>query len=181
MNGEIIPFGQILYGTLCNLDAELTEKSLGIYGEWKNVLCRIKSVSGNEFEGRNMAEHSRVVDLQNGNLIVEVDHQGWMELIRLHKKFILTGLKMKFPQVKIKNIFFRLNQADEKKSAEKNPSEKFVQRMENEEKFLRENFKNPQKKSESSPEEKKRTKEIPPELQALFDDLKKSMLTNAEK
>ena len=55
-----------------------------------------------------MASHSRVVDLKNNMLLVEADHPGWINLIQFHKSYILKGLQMKFPDLKIKSLAFKL-------------------------------------------------------------------------
>ncbi|UKI55723.1 MAG: DUF721 domain-containing protein [Treponema succinifaciens] len=81
----------------------MQKNSVNIYDEWKKILSRIKTNSSNPNEGLNMAGHSRVIDLKNGILLIEADHPGWISLIQFHKKYILNGFRMKFPEVEFKN------------------------------------------------------------------------------
>lgn len=180
MNGEIVSFGQIISSAFENIKIENAENSITVYNEWKNILCRIKSKSDNSSEGMNLASHSRVIDIKNGLLIAEADHPGWIELLQLHKKYILNGLHMKFPELNIKNIVFRLKGtygdfSSAKKENEQEIQEKIKLRIEREEEMLKKSGIDTSYSQKSSEK-----KEIPPELKALFDDLKQSMLTNTE-
>lgn len=180
MNDEIVPFGKIISSAFDHIQIEHAEQSVNVYNEWKKILCRIKSRSDNPNEGTNLASHSRVIDMKNGLLIAEADHPGWIELLQLHKKYILNGLNMRFPELNIKNIVFRLkgNYGEFRcagKESEQEVQEKIRLRIEKEEEILKKSGID-SSFSCSSPEKK----EIPPELKSLFDDLKKSMLTNTE-
>lgn len=180
MSEEIVSFSQIISNAFDSIKIENARNSINIYDEWKKILSRIKTNSSNPNEGLNMAGHSRVIDLKNGILIVEADHPGWISLIQFHKKYILTGLKMKFPEVDFKTIAFRLKGSKENFSPEiKNKDSVYREvekRLEAEEEINR-------KIEISAAKEKSKSnkKELPPELKVLFDDLRKSMLTNVEK
>lgn len=55
-----------------------------------------------------VAAHSRIVDLDKGNLIVEVDHPGWSQQLLLSKKRILTTLSRSFPDLEFRNLVIRV-------------------------------------------------------------------------
>lgn len=58
--------------------------------------------------GSRLGEHSRPVDIHRGILIVETEHQGWMQLLQLQQDKILEEIGRKFPDLKIRGIAFKL-------------------------------------------------------------------------
>ena len=59
-----------------------------------------------------MAAHSKVSDLKNGILLIEVDHSGWIQMIKTYQKYIMNGLKNKIPELKINALAFKLSGTD---------------------------------------------------------------------
>ena len=47
-------------------------------------------------------------DIKRGILIVEAEHQGWMQLLQLQQDRILEEIELKFPDLKIRGIAFKL-------------------------------------------------------------------------
>lgn len=150
--------------------------ALGILRDWKAVVGGIKSRAGNPEEGANIGSHSRVVDLKRGILFVEVDHPGWMALIKLHKNYILKGLRLKNPKAKIKSIAFYLKKRGEDDAAEdiSEIRKRIQMRAEEEERRAASAYST--KKSA-----KRENSVLPAELEAAFGDLRKSMLTDFPK
>lgn len=60
--------------------------------------------SWNKIAGTDISNHSRLSDIKNGILYIEVDHPGWIQLIQLRKKEILKKTKSMFPQLEINDI-----------------------------------------------------------------------------
>jgi hypothetical protein len=58
--------------------------------------------------GDSLAEHSRVHELRQQNLIVDVDHPGWMQQLLLKKGAILAKLRRQYPQLAIRDIRVRV-------------------------------------------------------------------------
>ena len=58
--------------------------------------------------GSRLGEHSHPVDIKRGILIVEAEHQGWMQLLQLQQDRILEEIELKFPDLKIRGIAFKL-------------------------------------------------------------------------
>jgi hypothetical protein len=54
------------------------------------------------------ANHSRVLNLENGILFVETDHSGWIQILQTREKQILKLLRHNFPELNIRNIAFKL-------------------------------------------------------------------------
>ena len=82
---------------------------------WKKVVSGVHS-SRYESEnsekrmpiGERLAGNTRVIDLKNGVLLVETDHPGWIQYLRMYQKFIIKGLNMNLPDLKISTLAFRV-------------------------------------------------------------------------
>ncbi len=176
---EIRSFGDIINSSFRNISKADYNNSNSLLNIWEKVLLRIRS-NINPNEGRNLASHSRVVDFKNGILLVEVDHPGWIELLQLHKKYIINGLNMENRSVNVESLAFKLKgkqgnlfDPEEHKYSSEDVKEEIKRRTEAEEEKL-----NSLKIKEEKLETKK---ELPPELAVIFEDLRKNMLTNLEK
>ena len=99
--------GKIINDTFSNITENKAQNAYSTLNVWKKILMRIKS-NRNPNEGQNLADHSRVIDLKNGVLLVEAEHSAWIELLHLHKKYILKGIQMEKPELNVENIVFRL-------------------------------------------------------------------------
>ena len=80
---------------------------------WNKVLSKIGYKEGvtdseNNFIGKRLAANSKVVDLKNGVLLVETNHSGWIQYLRMYQNFILKGLKWALPNLKISSLAFRV-------------------------------------------------------------------------
>ena len=80
-------------------------------------------LGGNPYEQlvRPMAEdrrrgrwpaHARLVDVRNNILIVEVDHPGWLQMLRLRQEAILEAARSAAPMVPIEGIRVRVGGRD---------------------------------------------------------------------
>ncbi len=91
--------------------AEMKE-SLSIHNVWNEVVSTVRSGSTDYTQksdiGSQLADHSRVVDLKNGVLIVETDHPGRIQLFQMYSAYILRGLKMKVKELDIHSISYIL-------------------------------------------------------------------------
>jgi len=174
---------------------------------WKKVVSRIKSIEdrnkdletvyeGDERElslGERLAQNTHVVDLKKSVLLVEANHSGWIQYLRMYQKFILKGLQMESPELNIKTLAFRtrgsdvslydgyeeeLEKALKKRKEELEKSEKEIKEFFSKNDSEEEREKNRQDKNPSS-------EKINPELKAKIDELyetfKESMLTNTKK
>ncbi len=54
--------------------------------------------------GLSLAEHSRVVELRRGILLVQVDHPGWMQMLHLRRREILRRLRGSYSQLAVRDI-----------------------------------------------------------------------------
>ena len=92
-----------------------TSQANEICNVWKKVVSGVRSYKHESEDsekripiGERLAGNTRVIDLKNGVLLVETDHPGWIQYLRMYQKFILTGLKMNLPNLKITNLAFRV-------------------------------------------------------------------------
>ena len=189
MNNQIISAADMMLQAANIGVAEANE----IVSVWKKV---VSGVHSSKFESENsekripigerLAGNTRVIDLKNGVLLVETDHPGWIQYMKMYQKYILTGLKMNLPNLKISSLAFRVT--GEKVSLSDTYEQQLAKsRREMEKKFeLQEkelekyNQKSAGKKKNEDEEAKKTSSSLPPELLAKFDSIRQSMLTNSD-
>lgn len=159
-----------------NIERKKAEESDNILKFWRAVVESIKSNGRNGANlGKNLASHSRVIDLKNGILLVEADHPAWIQTLKIYQKYIITGLNRKISDVKISSLAFRLKGTDYQLRTEKiedetkKLNEKMKARMEKEQAAF-EKFQNQEEKDEE-------LKEMPENLKKILDRLKNDMLT----
>lgn len=103
MNEKISSFSKVIVDVFDSVKIKNTRESINIYDEWKNIL---KEISINNNDEKFLSCCSRVIDLKNGILFIEVDHSGWIEILNIYKRHILEELKKKFPKIKFKTLAF---------------------------------------------------------------------------
>ena len=170
---EAVAIGNLITQTFKNISRDKYEQATSTVNIWKKVLRRIKS-NRNPNEGQNLSDHTSVVDLKNGVLLVEADHPGWIELLQLHKRYILNGLRMENSSLGIENIVFRLKgkKADIYDFQKENEAE--VKKLINEKVIKEEeNLKN---LNLGKKNEKKSKKEVSPEFAELMNQFKREMM-----
>lgn len=64
--------------------------------------------SWRELVGEKIAAHSRIVDVDRGAVIVEVDHPGWSQQLQFRKAAVLTTLARSYPELNIKTLVIRV-------------------------------------------------------------------------
>ena len=65
-----------------------------------------------EIAGEALALHSRLIDVQNGMLLVEVDHPGWLQMLQLRKSAVLEAARRAAPAASLVGIRMRLGGRD---------------------------------------------------------------------
>lgn len=76
--------------------AQRAESYSGLFSGWKSVA------------GENIAAHSKVIDVKHGALLVEVDHAGWIQMIRLRESHILGELRKRYSALDIRQLKIRV-------------------------------------------------------------------------
>lgn len=96
MDRKVRTAGEVISRLFESIEKENFEQANQFLKSWKAVV------------GERIAAHSKVIDINKGNLIVEVDHPGWSQQLLLNKKRILRDLSSKFPELAIKNLSIRV-------------------------------------------------------------------------
>jgi predicted nucleic acid-binding Zn ribbon protein len=65
-------------------------------------------VQWQKIAGEALAGHARLVDVRSSMLIVEVDHPGWLQMLRLRQDAIMEAARKAAPQVSLEGIRARL-------------------------------------------------------------------------
>ena len=153
-----------------------------ICSAWKKVVSGVHS-SKHESEnsekripiGERLAGNTRVIDLKNGVLLVETDHPGWIQYLKMYQKFILTGLKMNLPNLKITSLAFRVT------GQKVTLSDTYEQQLAKSRREMENQLENQEKELSKFDKKSQAPKsELPPELLAKFDSIRQSMLTNSD-
>jgi predicted nucleic acid-binding Zn ribbon protein len=62
--------------------------------------------------GESMASHVRLLDVHNNTLVVEVDHPGWLQMLRMRQEAILEAARKAAPHVSLEAIRARVGGRD---------------------------------------------------------------------
>ena len=160
----------VLEGILSDIDKKRMEENSIFVSKWKKIVTSVKSVINPDC-GNTMYSHSQIIDVKNGTLILQVDHPGFIQLFETHKKYILRGLEMHLPQMNIKNISYILDKKKDYNTQRDLTREEMRAAIEKQD--IKEN-------SQMMNDQEFRTvqKKFPPELEAIFSRMRKSILTN---
>ena len=180
MNEKIISAADMMLQA-ANLGTSSADK---IYTVWKKVVSGVHSFKHESEDsdkrmplGERLAGNTRVVDLKNGVLLVETDHSGWIQYLRMYQKFILNGLKMNLPELKVS-----LSETYEQQL--KKSREEMAKKFEEEEKKLSDYEKQISKKfssAASSGNNSNKQSSLPEDLLAKFDNIRKSIASETDK
>jgi len=67
-----------------------------IFKDWKYVV------------GPKLSAHSKISNIKNNIVIVEVEHPGWLQLLQVQEKNILSKLQNKNPGLKLRGVSFKI-------------------------------------------------------------------------
>ena len=159
MNNSTQKADSIISSTFSDIGSSLKEanKTVSI---WNKVLLSIKS---SKIDGSQLADHSKILDLKNGILIVETDHPGRIQLFQMYKNYIQKGINKNLPDLQIKNIVFKLKKTD--KVEIKKDVNDIIR-----EKLLADNIDDDFEIKYPSQKEKK--SELPDDIKAIFERIK---------
>ena len=87
------------------------EKYVSVFRSWHNIA------------GDDIAAHSKILDLKNGQVIIEADHPGWLQIIQLKNQKILRIMQNRYPELKITGLRLVLGTAEQTDSKFNTPDE----------------------------------------------------------
>ncbi|MBQ7618523.1 MAG: DUF721 domain-containing protein [Treponema sp.] len=172
MNDNVMNGAQMITKVFNNISSQDIENSGKIFQAWKTT---VEKISGN---GEQLAAHSSVVDLKNGILLVESDHPGWNQMLQMHKKFILIGMNRLSGGVKIDSMAFRVRGSGaslaDTEEMNRRAVERYAQKIEEEQKRLEEmGYGKEDAAATGGQGTKGGASQLPPELNAIFERMKK--------
>lgn len=172
MNNEIYSAKEMVTETVAslfkNVSADKFSQARQISESWEKILLSIKSSVSPDC-GKKMLDHSRIIDIQNGAMLIELDHPGWMQLFETYHSYILKGIAFRMPELKVTSLTYRLKRkkdADTSRVLSREEAEKAMERQ------------------IPAPDKTEREKTLagnvalPPELEAIFSRLREAILTN---
>ena len=173
-NNEITSCEEMIMNTFSYIEKSTLEKNNKFYAAWKSIITKISGC------GQNLYEHSKIVEIKNGIMLIETDHPGWNQMFQMHKKFILNGLKMYIPEMNVKTLAFRV-----KGSAATLCDYNYENQLKKENLKEQEMIKKQETvlKKYEKVDDKKNTfisakkDEIPQEISNMFESMKQTMLT----
>ena len=71
-----------------------------------------------------VADHSKIKDLDNGILLIEMDHPGWKQILQTKQSKLLHDFRYRFPDLNISGISLILGQPACEAEPAKNRAEK---------------------------------------------------------
>ena len=74
------------------------------------------SQSWRTIAGPRLGEHTKPVDIRHGILIIEAEHQGWMQLLQMEQDRLLEDIGKNYADLGIRGIAFRLSDGSAKPS-----------------------------------------------------------------
>ncbi len=97
MDNKIHSAADVISRLFDSLERENFDQADRFIHSWKSVV------------GERIAAHSKVLDVNRGSVIVEVDHPGWSQQLQMIRKKVLHILASKFPELEIKTMIIRVS------------------------------------------------------------------------
>ncbi len=85
------------------ISALISPKAAQAAGTWAKVTGAWPALAGDR-----AAPHSRIADLENHVVTVEVDHPGWIQLLQFRQARLLAEIQERFPALEVRALQFRL-------------------------------------------------------------------------
>ena len=163
------------------LNQEGAGDGLRLINAWRSVVESLNPGPNAENAanfGRNLASHSRIIEIKNGTLLVEADHPAWLQMLKIHQRYIVSCLSRRFPEMGLSSLAFRIRGSEARLSdtyeeALMKARQENSQRYEIEKKMLEERGFLPKTDGE--------IQELPENLKELFKKLERDILTNERK
>lgn len=175
LDSQIISCNMMIENVFSNIEKDSLQNTSRTFIAWKSILTRLKNNSGICI-GEKLYANSSLVEIKNGILLIETTHPGFIQLFRIHEKFILNGFQRFCPEMEIKNLSFRI------KGSSFTLKQKEIENENREKEYLNQKFEKEEKNIEKIyTDEKKSIKkeEIPDNLKNKLESIRKNMLTKS--
>lgn len=87
----------LLHGFFDKIQQSQGEAYIDFYKSWEQIA------------GPKIGRNTRINDISDGFLIIEIDHMGWKQLILSKENHIISQINRRFPQLEVKKIKFYFN------------------------------------------------------------------------
>ncbi len=88
--------------------------------------------SWDKIAGEPLSAYSKVIDISRNQLIVQVDHPGWMQMFQFKERKILKEIQKNYPELKIKALKLVLIDKKSEKEKKKAKSSDTINKIEKE-------------------------------------------------
>lgn len=85
------------------ISALISPKAAQAAGTWAEVTGAWAALAGDR-----AAAHSRITDMENHVVTVEVDHPGWIQMLQFRQARLLAEIQERFPALEVRALQFRL-------------------------------------------------------------------------
>ena len=168
---NIVSAADMITSVFSNLDKKTLDESGKLIDTWKRVVSKVRS-SDRDY-GEQLCAHTNPVQFEKGVLLVEADHPGWIQILQLYSKFILTGLQRAVSELGITTLSFKLK-GSEAELCGKSYDEQVAEERGKMEKRYKALY------GESEQKVPRKRQQLSFELQSKFDALKLSMEKSAQ-
>jgi len=102
--------GDVLSALFGNEFVQTAHKHSKLYDSWTDITAKNGIAAA--------AAHSRIKNLNNGILLIEMDHPGWKQILQTKQSKLLNDFRIRFPEMDISGISLMLAKPDSSKQPE---------------------------------------------------------------
>ena len=89
-------------------DEGFMKKAQGVsklFNSWIDITAKNKIAAA--------GDHSRIKEIENGILLIEVDHPGWKQILQTKQEKLLYDFRYRFPDMNISGIALKLSSGEQ--------------------------------------------------------------------
>ena len=90
---------------------ETARSNADLFSSWQKIVTEVwPQKPGTDQEDMPAAAvHSQIRELENGVLLIEADHPGWIQILQTKQGELLSAVQRRYPVLGIRGIAFRLS------------------------------------------------------------------------
>ena len=85
---------------------ETARSNAGLFSSWTQIVTEAWQ---SEEDSSAAASHSRICELEKGQLLVETDHPGWIQILQTKQQELLEIMQRRYPELSIRSLAFKLS------------------------------------------------------------------------
>ena len=75
---DFILCSEMISAAFGSIEKSSLEKNNKFFNSWKKIITGISSY------GQHLYEHTSIIDIKNGVLLLETDHSGWIQILQMN-------------------------------------------------------------------------------------------------